>query len=139
MLIMLTTLSGGGPRCFVCRRAFDFEAGESARIVRHVAYAFDLVHEGRCLAAARALIFAEPGYDIAAFGVDQERSRVLWVDDADGWVALLAGPAGRSGGWRRPVEPPSRAGPPRCYPGPRWHWSTSAATPARTATATARV
>jgi hypothetical protein len=90
-------------QCVVCGRAFDFAAGEAAVVLRHVAYGYDFVHDGPCLAAARAWIFAEPGYDVAAFGRDPERRRVLAADPADGWAAVVPEtPARRAAG--RPVR-----------------------------------
>src|SRR5207237_3279452 len=72
-----------------CRRPFDFAAGETALVLRHVAYGFDFVHDHDCLSAAQALIFAEPGYDCAAFARDPERRRVVNASDASGWTAVL--------------------------------------------------
>jgi hypothetical protein len=80
-------------RCVVCRRPFDFLSGQTARVLRHVAYGYDLAHDGACLAAAREWIFVEPGYDCAAFGADPQRVRVLSVVAADGWSSLTAQPA----------------------------------------------
>ena len=87
-------------RCVVCGAAFDFAAGESAVVLRHVAYGHDFVHDGRCLATARELLFAEPGYDCAALGRDPERRRVLDASPGAGWAAVLP-------------EPPRRIGPGR--------------------------
>lgn len=92
--------AGGALRCAVCRRPFDFAAGESAVVLRHVAYGHDFVHDGRCLATARELLFAEPGYDCAALGRDPERRRVLDASPGAGWAAVLP-------------EPPRRIGPGR--------------------------
>jgi len=72
----------------VCRSCFDFTAGETALILRHVAYGYDFVHDGGCFAAATESIFPEPGFDCAAFARDPERRRVLTVAAADGWAAL---------------------------------------------------
>jgi hypothetical protein len=77
-------------RCVVCRRPFDFAAGEAAVVLRHTAYGYDFAHEGPCLASARDLLFVEPGYDRAAFGRDAERRRVLAAADAVGWAAVVA-------------------------------------------------
>jgi hypothetical protein len=87
-------------RCVVCGHAFDFAAGESAVVMRHVAYGHDFVHDGRCLAIARDLLFAEPGYDSAALGRDPQRRRILDAGPAAGWAAVLP-------------EPPQRIGPGR--------------------------
>jgi hypothetical protein len=90
-------------QCVVCGRPFDFAAGEAAVVLRHVAYGYDFVHDGACLAAARELIFAEPGYDVPAFGRDPERRRVLAAESADGWAAVEPEtPARREAG--RPVR-----------------------------------
>jgi hypothetical protein len=76
--------------CVICQTPFQFRAGESALVLRHVAYGYDFVHEGACFAAASDAFFVEPGYDCAAFGPDPERRRVLGVAAADGWLALSA-------------------------------------------------
>ena len=78
-------------RCLICRRAFDFAGGDTAVIVKHVAYANDFVHEGACLDSALETIFPEPGYDGAAFSRDPRRASVLRTESADGWVAVLGG------------------------------------------------
>jgi hypothetical protein len=39
-------------RCIVCCVPFDFAAGETAVVLRHVAYGCDFVHDGPCLGAA---------------------------------------------------------------------------------------
>jgi hypothetical protein len=82
-------------RCTTCQCPFDFGIGESAVVLRHVAYGYDFVHDGACLAAATQLMFVEPGYDCAAFGPDVERKRVLAVVDAEGWAAILSDTSGR--------------------------------------------
>jgi hypothetical protein len=64
-------------RCVMCRQQFDFAAGQTAVVVRHVAYGYDFVHPGACEAAAMTVVFPEPGYDCAAFAHDRERSSVL--------------------------------------------------------------
>ena len=64
-------------RCVVCRQPFDFDAGEQAVVLRHVAYGFDFVHDGACLSAVLAWVFVEPGYDCAAFARDRERVGVV--------------------------------------------------------------
>jgi len=85
-------LSHAGPelRCVICRTAFEFRRGEAALVLRHVAYGYDFVHDGACLAAANEALFVEPGYDCAAFCRDPERRRVLGVEAAEGWMAVLA-------------------------------------------------
>jgi hypothetical protein len=76
-------------RCVICRQTFDFASGETAVVLRHVAYGYDFAHDGQCLDAARALIFAEPDYDCAAFGRDAVRRRVLSVAPPQGWTVVL--------------------------------------------------
>jgi hypothetical protein len=76
-------------KCFVCKKSFNFAAGESALILRHIAYGYDFVHAGVCLAAARELIFVEPGYDRPAFSADGERVRVIAASPAPCWAAVL--------------------------------------------------
>ena len=73
--------------CVTCHKAFDFDAGETAVVLRHVAYSYDLAHDGACLTAANTRLFVEPGFDTAAFGSDPERVRILQVAPADGWFA----------------------------------------------------
>src|SRR6476620_9330878 len=85
-------------RCVVCGGAFDFAAGESAVVLRHVAYGHDFVHDGRCLATARELLFAEPGYDCPALGRDPLRRRVVDATPADGWSATRSPAPGAPGG-----------------------------------------
>jgi hypothetical protein len=91
-------------KCVVCKREFDFNAGESAIVLRHVAYYYDFAHDGQCLARALELIFPEPDYDCAAFSCDLERLRILgagrcWalVEHADGASRLEA--ISREAGW----------------------------------------
>jgi hypothetical protein len=76
-------------KCFVCKKPFNFAAGESALILRHIAYGYDFVHEGACLAAAREVIFVEPGYDRPAFSTDGQRVRVIDASPAACWTAVL--------------------------------------------------
>jgi len=83
-------------RCVVCRGAFDFAAGETALVLRHVAYGHDFVHDGACATAASELIFPEPGFDCAAFARDPERQRVLSSAPAEGWTACVLTSAGRA-------------------------------------------
>ena len=91
----MTSLQTAAPelRCLVCRAAFDLAGGEAAIVLRHVAYGYDFVHDGACLARAREWIFAEPGYDCAAFARDPERRRVLGVMTAEGWTAIRSNTA----------------------------------------------
>jgi hypothetical protein len=86
-------------RCVVCRRAFDFNAGETAVILRHIAYGYDFVHEGACLATAEEWIFAEPGYDRPAFSRDAERVRLLQTAAANGWAAVAPNPPAQILAW----------------------------------------
>ena len=76
-------------RCVVCHRPFAFATGEAALVLRHTAYGYDFAHDGACLAAAREMLFLEPGYDSAAFGRDPERRRVLAIEPGAGWAAAL--------------------------------------------------
>jgi hypothetical protein len=76
-------------RCIVCQRPFDFAAGETGTVLRHIAYGYDFAHVGTCLAAALEWIFVEPGYDRPAFSVGRQRVRVLGTAPADGWAAVL--------------------------------------------------
>jgi hypothetical protein len=69
--------------CVVCKRGFDFASGETAVVLRHVAYYYDFVHAGSCLRAALDWIFVEPGYDVAEFGPDRERLRVLRAEPVE--------------------------------------------------------
>jgi len=82
-------------QCIVCSRAFDFDTGESALILKHVAYNYDFVHPVACAEVARRWIFPEPGYDCAAFTTDSERRRVVRATSAAGWYAALPGYDGR--------------------------------------------
>jgi len=76
-------------RCIVCKGAFDFAAGETATVLRHIAYGYDFAHAGACLATALDWIFVEPGYDCPAFSVGRERVRILRTAPADGWAAVV--------------------------------------------------
>src|SRR5262249_15293152 len=69
-------------KCVVCKRPFDFTSGEAAIVLRHVAYYYDLVHDGACLEQALDWIFVEPGYDCAAFGRDLERRSIVRAGNA---------------------------------------------------------
>ena len=75
-------------RCIVCRSFFDFTVGETALVVRHVAYGYHFVHDGACLTAATEWIFPEPGFDCAAFARDPAQRRVCSVASPDGWAAV---------------------------------------------------
>ena len=83
-------------QCVVCKRRFDFTAGEAAVVLRHVAYYYDFAHEGRVSGACTgAGSSPSHGYDCAAFSQDQERLRIVraerdWalVEHADGWCRL---------------------------------------------------
>jgi hypothetical protein len=94
--LAFTPDAAGDLHCAICRRSFDFAAGETAAVLRHVAYGYDFVHEdGACLDQALATIFPEPGYDGAAFALDPERRRILAVADAAGWTAVAPEPPAR--------------------------------------------
>jgi hypothetical protein len=90
------TFSPGNPelRCVTCRRAFDFQAGDEALVLRHVSYGYDFVHDSACLNTATELMFPEPGYDCEAFYRDLERQRVLGVAPADRWAAIVPASGG---------------------------------------------
>jgi hypothetical protein len=75
--------------CVVCHRPFDFAAGQTATVLKHIAYGYDFAHPGVCEATAREWIFVEPGYDRPAFSTDGQRVRVLRVSSAAGWAAAL--------------------------------------------------
>ena len=75
-------------RCIVCKKPFDFAIGQTALILKHIAYGYDFVHEGRCLATAREWIFAEPDFDRPAFSTDGQRVRILRIANATGWSAV---------------------------------------------------
>lgn len=83
-------------RCVTCQEPFNFAVGQTAVVLRHVAYGHDFAHEGACLDAACELIFAEPGYDCAAFARDAVRRRVLALAPPRGWVAVLPADADRT-------------------------------------------
>jgi hypothetical protein len=76
-------------RCVVCHRTFDFAAGQSALILKHIAYGYDFAHDGPCLTTARSWIFVDPDYDRPAFSTDGQRHRVVSIANADGWVVAL--------------------------------------------------
>ncbi len=76
-------------RCVVCHKAFDFADGQTATILKHIAYGYDFAHPGVCEAKARGWIFVEPGYDRPAFSADWQRVRVLRIASAAGWTAAL--------------------------------------------------
>jgi hypothetical protein len=86
-------------RCVVCCQPFDFSTGETAVVLRHIAYGHDFAHPGACLAAALEWTFVEPtlrfaprgapGYDRPAFSLDGERTRIHGTTAADGWVAVM--------------------------------------------------
>ena len=80
--------------CVICRSTFNFQAGEAALVLRHVAYGYDFVHQGACFLAATELFFPEPGYDCEAFYQDRERRRVLGIAPADGWTGVTPASTG---------------------------------------------
>jgi hypothetical protein len=75
-------------RCIVCHEPFDFASGETAIVLRHIAYGHDFVH-ARHESIALDWIFVEPGYDRAEFSHDPRRARVLGVAPPDGWAAVM--------------------------------------------------
>jgi hypothetical protein len=76
-------------RCVVCHKVFDFAVGQTAIVLKHIAYGYDFAHPGVCEAAAREWIFVEPGYDRPEFSGDEKRARVLRISSAAGWAAVL--------------------------------------------------
>jgi hypothetical protein len=62
-----------------------------AIVLKHIAYGYDYVHDGACLAAAREWIFVEPGYDRPAFSSDGLRDRILCAYAPEDWSAVLPG------------------------------------------------
>jgi hypothetical protein len=78
--------------CVICRRGFDFQAGDAPVVLRHVAYGYDFVHDGACFSSATELMFPEPGFDCEAFVRDPERRRLLSVAPANGWLAARREP-----------------------------------------------
>jgi hypothetical protein len=81
--------SDTGLRCVVCRRAFQFGVDDAPHIVRHICYGYDFVHGGECRLTAESTLFAEPGYDCAAFGPDPDRRRLTGLISPRGWTAIL--------------------------------------------------
>ena len=75
--------------CIVCHQSFDFESGEGAVVLKHIANGYDCVHDGACLKAAREWIFVEPGYDRPAFSNDGLRHRILCTYAPEDWSAVL--------------------------------------------------
>jgi hypothetical protein len=75
--------------CVSCQRDFNFDAGETAIVLRHVAYGYGFVHAGACETAALEQIFVEPGYDSAAYAHDTQRAKLVGIRAADGWSAVL--------------------------------------------------
>ncbi len=78
--------------CIVCRQSFDFETGQGAIVLKHIANGYDYVHDGACLAAAREWIFVEPGYDRPAFSSDGLRQRILCTYAPEDWSVVLPNP-----------------------------------------------
>jgi hypothetical protein len=76
-------------KCIVCHKPFNFDAGQYAIILRHIAYGYDFVHDGVCLAKACQWIFVEPGYDRPEFVTDDERLRILSASSAQCWSAIV--------------------------------------------------
>jgi hypothetical protein len=75
-------------RCIVCHEAFDFAAGETAIILRHVAYGYDFVH-ARHESAALDWIFVDPEYDIPEFSHDRLRAAVVNIAPPFDWAAVM--------------------------------------------------
>src|SRR5438105_10203034 len=74
--------------CAICHQSFAFGLGETAIVLKHIAYGYDYVHDGACLAAARDMIFVEPGYDRPAFSSDGQRKRILRTYEPEDWSAV---------------------------------------------------
>ena len=85
-------------RCVTCRQPFDFGRGETALILKHIAYGYDFVHGGACELVALERIFVEPGYDRPAFAYGNPRARVLRAAPATGWEAVIPRSATASSG-----------------------------------------
>jgi hypothetical protein len=75
--------------CFICHNPIDFDGGQKAIILRHVAYGYGFTHDGVCHAKALDQIFAEPGYDTYAYGHDPVRRRIVGIAPAEGWGAVV--------------------------------------------------
>lgn len=75
--------------CIVCGQSFDFDTGEVAIILKHIANGYDYVHDGACMKAAREWIFVEPGDDRPAFSSDGLRQRILCTYAPEDWSAVL--------------------------------------------------
>jgi hypothetical protein len=75
-------------RCIVCHEIFDFANGETAVILRHIAYGYDFAHASH-EATALDWIFVDPEYDRPEFTHDARRAVVLDVAPPDGWAAVM--------------------------------------------------
>ena len=75
-------------RCIVCHEPFDFAAGETALVLRHIAYGYDFVH-ARHESVALEWIFVDPEYDRPEFTHDAERAVIVDVAAPDGWAAVM--------------------------------------------------
>jgi hypothetical protein len=75
-------------RCVVCHKPFDFTGGESAVVLRHIAYGYDFVHTQH-ESIALDWIFVDPEYDRPEFSHDASRARVLDVAPPAGWAAVV--------------------------------------------------
>ena len=62
-------------RCIVCRERFDFSRGETAIVLRQIAYGYDFVH-ARHENTALGWIFVDPEYDRPEFSRDARRAKV---------------------------------------------------------------
>jgi hypothetical protein len=92
-------------RCIVCHERFDFSQGETAVVLRHIAYGYDFVHE-RHAATALGWIFVDPDYDRPEFGHDARRYRVLDARPPEGWAAVMPDtPARIDAGYFFSLEP----------------------------------
>jgi hypothetical protein len=75
-------------RCVVCHEPFDFARGETAVVLRHIAYGYDFVHAAH-ESIALGWIFVDPEYDRPEFSRDARRARVLDVAPPDGWASVM--------------------------------------------------
>jgi hypothetical protein len=75
-------------RCIVCHEPFDFASGETAVVLRHIAYGYDFVH-ARHESIALGWIFVDPEYDRPEFSHDARRAGVVEVAPPDGWAAVM--------------------------------------------------
>jgi hypothetical protein len=78
-------------RCVVCHLPFDFAHGETAVVLRHIAYGYDFVH-ARHESTALEWIFVDPEFDRPEFTHDSRRAYILDVAPPDSWTAVVPQP-----------------------------------------------